>query len=790
MKYIHSLLIIVGVLFLSCGEQIPSKDMNGNGEIDLYEDNNADMEERVADALSRMTLEEKVNLVVGQGFSFGENESRIEERVPGAAGNTYPIESLGIPAMVLADGPAGLRIQPQREGTDETFYATAFPIATLVASSWDTELAYDIGESMGNEVKEYGVDVLLAPALNIHRTPLAGRNFEYYSEDPLLAGKMTASVVNGVESQGVGTSIKHYAANNQETNRMMIDAIISERALREIYLRGFEIAVKEANPWTVMSAYNRVNGTYASQSHDLLEKVLREDWGFTGLVMTDWFAGNDAIAQMEAGNDLLMPGTEDQLQTLMDAVESGDLSEDIIDRNAGRILGVVLRSPTFLGYNYSNDPNLDEHAQTARKIAAEGMVLLKNEDNALPVSDDIETIAAFGNTSYSFITGGTGSGDVNEAYTVSLVEGLLNAGYTVDEELMNTYTNYMDETKEAMPEPENPFMPVPPIPEMELNASLAQQKAQTSDIAFITIGRNSGEFEDRKLEGDFYLTDTEKEMIATVTEAFHAEGKKVITILNIGNVIEVESWKDHPDAILLSWQGGQEGGNAVTDILSGEVNPSGKIPTTFPVDFDDIASSENFPGENLSDEMEMGGFGFPIGFESEVIYEEDIYVGYRYFNTFDVPVTYEFGYGLSYTTFEYGDLELSSDTFNEEIEVTVEIINTGSVAGKEVVQLYLNAPEGDLNKPSMELKGFDKTRLLEPGESQKLTFTLTAKDLASYDEDISAWVAESGEYTVQVGASSRDIRSEDRFSLEGEQVVEETTNALVPEREIDRLGVE
>ncbi len=778
----------MSVLILNCDQGIPSRDLNGNGTIDLYEDNNAEVEKRVEDALSRMTLDEKINLVVGQGMSFGGAESKVEERVPGAAGNTYPIESLGIPTIVLADGPAGLRIQPTREGTDETFYCTAFPIATLVASSWDTELANNIGKAFGNEVKEYGADVLLAPALNIHRTPLAGRNFEYYSEDPLLAGKMTAAMVNGVESQGVGTSVKHFVANNQETNRMLVNAVISERALREIYLRGFQIAIKESDPWTVMSAYNRINGKFASQNPDLLQKVLREDWGYEGMVMTDWFAGNDAVAQMEAGNELLMPGTDQQLEEIRNAVESGELSEEVIDLNAGRILNVIFRSPAFLGYEYSNNPRLEENAITARKAAAEGMILLKNENDALPISGDLADIAAFGNTSYKFIAGGTGSGDVNEAYTVSLVEGLQNAGLTVDEALMETYQEYMEIENAKIPEPENPFMLKPSAPEMKVSKALAEEMAAKADIAFITIGRNSGEFADRELDGDFYLTQREKDMINVVTDAFHAQDKKVVVILNIGNVIEMTSWNSKPDAILLSWQGGQEGGNAVSDILTGKVNPSGKLPTTFPIKFDDIPSSKNFPGEDLSEEMIMSDMGFPIGRESQVVYEEGIYVGYRYFNTFDVPVTYEFGYGLSYTTFDYSDITLTSDTFDGSLEATVKVQNTGDVAGKEVVQLYLTAPDGTLEKPAMELKGFDKTKLLQPGENVNITFTLTPRLLTSYDSERNAFVAEAGTYKIHIGASSRDIRKTATFTLEKELIVETTTNAMVPEISINELS--
>ncbi len=786
MKHL-TLTVLVGVLLFGCESGIPSRDLNQNGKIDIYEDNSLPVDQRVQDALSRMTLEEKAALVVGKGFSFGAPVGVTKDKVPGAAGNTHPIESLGLPSMVLADGPAGLRISPTREGDENTYYCTAFPIETLLSSSWDTELVKRVGVAMGNEVKEYGVDILLAPALNIHRNPRAGRNFEYYSEDPLLAGKMTAAMVNGVESVGVGTSIKHFAANNQETNRMVINTVVGERALREIYLRGFEIAVREAQPWTVMSAYNQVNDQYASENHDLLTKVLRDDWGFEGLVMTDWFAGKNVAQQMYAGNDLLMPGGNQQVEAIIKAVNDGDLSEEILDLNAGRILAILFRSPVFFDYKYSDTPDLKAHADIARKAAAEGMILLKNENQTLPLQSASKTIAAFGNTSYKFIAGGSGSGDVNEAYTISLVQGLEGAGYAIDEDLRSVYETYMVEEEANQPEPENMFMLKPPVPEMKVSRALARDNAKIADIAFITIGRNSGEFADRPIEGDFYLTKTELDMIDTVSEAFHAEGKKVVVIMNIGNVVETASWRDKVDAILLAWQGGQEGGNAVADIIKGEVNPSGKLPTTFPVKYEDIASSKNFPGVELSDKQVMSSAGFPMGVESEVVYEEGIYVGYRYFQSFDVPVAYEFGYGLSYSDFEISDLKLSETKFMDDITISVKVTNTGETPGKEVVQLYLSAPDGSVNKPASELKGFTKTKVLQPGASEVVKIKLTADKLASFDSSTSAWIADAGTYTVKVGNSSSNIMETGEFDLASKLVVEKTSRALVPSRSINEL---
>ena len=521
--------------------------------------------------IAAMTLEEKAALVVGTGMRMpggpppspngkapanppanppsGPVMGSTQTLVSGAAGTSFAIPRLGITPMVLTDGPAGVRISPTRENDKNTYYCTAFPVGTLLASTWDTELVNKVGKAIGNEVLEYGADVLLGPGMNIHRNPLCGRNFEYYSEDPYITGKIAAAMVNGVESEGVGTSIKHFAANNAETNRNSLNTIVSERALREIYLEGFRIAVQEGQPWTVMSSYNFINGTYASESSDLLTNILRKDWGFKGFVMTDWFGGKDPVAQMIAGNDMLMPGTPDQVKAIIKAVKDGKLAESILDRNVEKILNIMLLSPRFKGYKYSNKPDLKANAEVTRQAAAEGMVLLKNDNASLPLGTSVKNIAAFGNTSYEIITGGTGSGKVNEAYSVSLIDGLQNSGYILNEDLHALYANYLKLTKAGRPQLRGfmAMMGSKPIEELALNQDIINGMANVSDAAIITIGRNSGEGSDRaNAKGDFQLSDTEQQLIKNVSTAFKAKGKKVVVLLNVGGVIETASWRDLP----------------------------------------------------------------------------------------------------------------------------------------------------------------------------------------------------------------------------------------------------
>jgi beta-glucosidase len=751
----------------------------------------------ISEIVKAMTIEEKVQLVVGAGFAMpgvtnttGTAIGQTLDRVAGAAGTTVAIPRLGIPSIVTADGPAGVRIDSVRKDhPGRTYYATGWPVATLLASSWDTTLVNQVGKAFGSEVKAYGVDVILGPGMNIHRNPLGGRNFEYYSEDPVVTGKMAAAIVKGIQSNGVGTSIKHFAANNQETNRNTVNTIVSERALREIYLKGFEIAVKEAKPWTVMSSYNLINGTYTSESAELLNTILRKEWGYKGFVMTDWFGGKDAVAQMKAGNNLLMPGTPAQSKAIVEAVKSGQLSQAVLDENVAGILNVILQSPSSAGIKATDQPDLKKDAEIARSAAAQSMILLKNQVAALPIQKNVKQVALFGNSGYKLIAGGTGSGDVNKAYTVTLAKGLLDAGYKVDQDLQHAYTGYLTDYAAKLPKKtffEEFVNPTPPTPEYVLKNAEIAKKAAASDLAVIVIGRNAGENRDRVLKDDYELTVIEQDNLKRVADAFHAKKKKVVVVLNIGGVINVMPWREYADAILLAWQPGQEGGNAIADVLSGKVNPSGKLATTFPAAYADVPSAKSFPGKSFPEKATTSFLGMKA-IPGEVTYEEGIYVGYRYFNTFNVKPAYEFGYGLSYTNFDYTNLKLSSATFDGSLNLSVTVTNTGKVAGKEVVQVYLSAAKGKLDKPSEELKAFAKTGELKPGEAQTLDFTIKAADLASFDTASSSWIADAGKYTVKIGASSENIKQTATFDLPKEITVEKANKVLVPQVQISEL---
>lgn len=758
----------------------------------------------IDEVIKAMTLQEKIELCVGTHRASDTSQGgKYADIVAGVAGATIGFPRLGIPYTLLADGPAGLRINPTRPYDSNTYYCTHFPIGTCLSSSWNTDLVTSVGSAIGDEVHRYGVDVLLAPGVCIHRNPLCGRNFEYYSEDPVLSGNIAAAYINGVQSQGVGTSIKHFAFNNQETQRLGNDAIVNQRAAREIYLKNFEIAIKKAQPWTVMSSYNLVNGKMTSERRDLLTTILRDEWGYKGMVMTDWGGGRDPIrrphpgnvglsafngipdraANMYAGNDLIEPGGEDDIEDIEKAVKSGKLDIKYIDENVKRILQYIVKTPHFKGYQYKNDPDLKAHALVTRNAAAEGTVLLENK-GVLPLSPDIKTVALYGVAAYRPIAGGTGSGDVNRRYTVSLVEGMRNAGYTVDNSMVDTYTKLLSDHDAAVAKMNIPWwMPKPLASEVVPSDENIQKASQNDDVAIVTLQRLSGEGADRTAK-DFNLNDTELQLLNKVTNAFHAQGKKVVVVLNIGGVIESASWKNIPDAILLPWQCGQEFGNSVAELLSGKLTPSGKLPMTWPIAYQDAASSKNFPsdgkGSDIMGDMSKWKNVKNVGY---TLYDEDIYVGYRYFDTFDKTVSYPFGYGLSYTTFSYNDVKAADNGSN--ISVSVTVTNTGKRPGKEVAEVYVTAPKGAIEKPAQELKAFAKTRTLQPGESQTLTMNIDKADLASFNTKQSAWVADGGSYTFKVGASSRDIKGTATLNIKGSK--QKVHNVLKPTIKLDLL---
>lgn len=735
--------------------------------------------------VAEMTLEEKAHLIIGVGMKGVDVDNPVigfsdDGKVQGAAGFSAPIDRLGIPSIALCDGPAGLRISPTRKDDPQTYYCTHFPIGTVLASTWNTELVESVGEAMGNEVLEYGGDVLLAPAVNIHRNPLCGRNFEYYSEDPVVTGKIAGAYIKGIQKNNVGTSIKHFAFNSQETNRMNNNALIDVRTIREIYLRGFEIAIKEAEPWTVMSSYNYINGTYTSESYDLLTKVLRGDWGYKGMVMTDWFGGANGANQVAAGNDMLQPGRQTQYNDIVNGVKSGSLSMKDVDTSVKRILELIVKSPTFKGYKYSNKPDLKAHAAVTRSSAVEGMVLLEN-NGVLPLKSE-KKVAVYGNAAYAWIAGGTGSGDVNRAYTVNLIEGLQNAGYKANTDLKAEYEKWFVEEDERNAEKNNnrksAWLPAILPAEMAVSQSALAEQAKSQDVALIAIGRLSGEGYDRNIDGDFELSEAELALVKNVTAAFHAQGKKAVVVLNIGGVIETASWKNIPDAVLCAWQGGQEGGNSVADVLSGKANPSGKLPMTWPVKFTDHPSSANFPLGKAASMLNMRFDGQAKSEEKDVDYtqyEEGIWVGYRHFDTKNVNVSYPFGYGKSYTTFEYSNAKVKAK--GGKYVVTVDVKNIGKYEGKEVAQLYVTAPKSKLEKPSHELKAFAKTKSLKPGEKETLVMTFSADLLASFDAAQNAWSTEAGTYTFAVGASSRDIKAKLKVKVAAKTT--EVSNAFV-----------
>lgn len=738
----------------------------------------------IDEVVKEMTLEEKCHLVLGCGMGYG-----AEVKFPGTAGSSYAIPRLGIPATYCADSNQGLRMSAHRDFDSKDYFCTDFMTSINLASTWDKQAAYRIGQGIGNETKEYGLDWILAPSLNLMRNALCGRNHEYYSEDPYLSGTIAGYYVRGIQDEGTAACIKHFAGNSQETNRNANDSRMSQRALRELYLRGFEWAVRIGDPWTVMTAYNSINGKATCEDKALTETILRKEWGFKGMVVSDWNAGTSATASMIAGNDMLQPGQDRQFKELMADAKSGKLPMADLDRNVKRILEYVVKTNSFANYKYSEEPDLKKHAALVREIGAEGMVLLENND-VLPLKKG-GNVALFGSTSYEIIPGGTGfGGTMVGRYTVSLVEGLRKAGFTVYKPLLFQYQKHIAaEQKRLYPNGLPPFSlrPLNRAEEIEMKADEVANVAANSDVAIISIGRKSGEAADRTVD-EFNLYPKEKAMIEQVSAAYHKAGKKVVVLLNICSPVETASWKNLVDGIVCTWQSGEQVGNSMADVLSGKVNPSGRLPITFENVYGDAASDKNFPSDvkdmkDLATMYMWGGDKSNTKREKKANidytdYNEDVYVGYRYFDSFNKSVSYPFGYGKSYTTFtiENAEVELQEGKY----VITAEVVNEGDVAGKDVVELFVAAPNSKkLNKPVRELRDYAKTGVIAPGQRETITLNVDPADLASFNTKSSSWVVDAGTYQFQLSSSSEKVDASVAVKVKAQK--KKVNNVMAPQ---------
>jgi len=715
------------------------------------------------DVVAAMTLDEKVRLLVGPEMDDSDKGSGVGENtdiVPGAAGATYAIPRLGIPSIVMADGPSGLRISPRREGDSTNYHTTLFPSPTMMASTWAKEIVERSARCIGKEALDYGVDIVLAPAINMHRDPLNGRNFEYFGEGQVLSAELGTAFTRGIQAQGVGAAVKHFAVNNQETNRQRNDAILTQRALRDTYLRAFRFVVREANPWMVMSSYNKINGQYASQSKDLLQTILRDEWGYKGVVVSDWYAGTDAVAQVEARNDLLMPGKKSQYDEIIKAVNDGRLDVKYIDRNVTDVLELIVKTPRFAHYPYPDSTDLAAHARLARKAAQEGIVMLKNDGNALPLKDSAKRIALLGVGSYDFIMCGTGSGHVDVARPVTLQEALSDAGFELNATVGMRYgtliRQHYDRLKDSGKIDEDGFMPNERPGELRLSNYELGQLAADNDVAIITISRKGGEFVDRKVS-DLSLTDDELHLISSASETFHAQGKKVIVLLNIGGVVLTKPWDALVDALLVVWYPGQEGTRAIADIVSGAVSPSGHLTVTFPVRYEDVPTYGNFPTDGEVEAFDRDAIDSNTRRRRNydyTLYQEDVHAGYRYYDTFGIPVAYPYGHGLTYTTFEIGNATIAVESENT-AEIQVDVTNTGMYPAREVLQVYVyahNAIPG-VSRYEKTLKTFGKTPVINPGETHRMKLRISPDRFAAFDPGSTSWHLMGGKYDFFVGTS-------------------------------------
>jgi beta-glucosidase len=654
--------------------------------------------------VQQMTLEEKAALCTGA-----------------TAWTTVAVERLGIPQMSVSDGPHGLRRVAEMHMHTST-PATCFPTASCTASTWDVDLLRSMGQALAEECIAQNVDVLLGPGVNMKRSPLGGRNFEYLAEDPFLAGQMAASLIDGIQSQGVGTSLKHYAVNNQEFQRLTISAEVDERTLREIYLPAFEIAVKESQPWTVMCAYNKLNGTYCSEHHKLLVEILDQEWGFEGLVVSDWGAVHDRVASLRGGLDLEMPGPQDhRVKAVIAAVRSGELDEAMLDRSVRRILAIVFKAAeTPKGGAF----DVDAHHALARKIASEGIVLLKN-NGILPLRD-VQHIAVIGHSAEEAYFQGGGSSHVNPTRVdVPFKELQALAGQA---EL--TYAKGYLADGSSQP----------------ALIDQAVSLASTADVAVLYISLPTALESEGYDRPDIDLPQSQVALIKAVAKA----QPKTIVVLNNGAPVAMTTWIDDAAAVLEGWMMGQAGGGALADVLFGKVNPSGKLTETFPLRLLDTPATINWPG---------GG--------GQVRYGEGIFIGYRYYDAKEIPVVFPFGHGLSYTTFAYSNPRVSARTFKDVdgLVVSVDVTNTGSMAGKEIVQVYVHDQLSGLARPPKELKGFSKIEL-QPGQTKTVSIRLDFRSFAYYHPRYKQWITEDGDFDVLIGASSADIRCVETVTLQ------------------------
>lgn len=656
--------------------------------------------------IGKMTLEEKAALCTGA-----------------SAWTTTPVERLGIPEMVVSDGPHGVRRVPDvHDIGSKSLPATCFPTASCLASTWDVDLLSTLGEALAEEAIALNVDVLLGPGNNMKRSPLGGRNFEYYSEDPYLAGELAASLITGIQSKGVGTSLKHFAVNNQEFQRFTIDARVDERTLREIYLTPFEKAVKKAKPWTVMCAYNKLNGYYCSEHYYLLTDILKKEWGFEGLVVSDWGAVRDRVAGLKGGLDLEMPGPQDRrVKAVIDAVRSGELDEAVLDESVRRILTIIFKAKeTPKGGTF----DIDAHHELARKIAAEGMVLLKN-NGLLPLKGH-QQIAVIGRAAENAHFQGGGSSHINATKVAMPFKELQAQAGDVDLTYAEGYPADDSFCQEMIDE--------------------AAALSESADAAVLYIALPSYKESEGYDRTDLDLTAQQVALIKAVGKV----QPNTVVVLNNGAPVAMNAWIDDVAAVLEAWMMGQAGGGAIADVLFGRVNPSGKLAETFPIQLADTPAYLNWPGE--------------VG---EVRYGEGLFIGYRYYDAKKVPVQFPFGYGLSYTTFSYSNARVSAETFTDVdgLTVSVDVTNTGSVAGKEIVQVYVRDHEAGLVRPDKELKGFAKVEL-QPGETKTVTIPLDFRAFAYYHPEHKQWITESGAFDILVAASAADVRQKLNVTME------------------------